>query len=114
MSKLHQEAAVIRMASELGVDWRDPINAVISFCKKKIQVWVREGGGVTTIRQLETLVCHKLRLVFEEILEDVDDTWYGTSGREIVRQFLKVGKTQITMRTRIVPLSGSLIKVPGV
>lgn len=85
MTKLHQEATVIQLASELKLDWHDPINAIIEFCKKRIGRWIRAAGGVRTIDQLEQLVSKKLRLVFEEV-------WTDEDLERIIREYVKLGE----------------------
>ncbi|MCZ6654733.1 MAG: hypothetical protein O7D91_17115 [Planctomycetota bacterium] len=86
MSRLDQESEVIQLADELGVEWRvQPVQNIIRFCLKKIGKWVGEAGSVTTIADLERLVCQKLRLVFEEIWTDADLD-------QIVRKYVPLGE----------------------
>ena len=73
MSSLDQQSEVIQLADELGVDWRtQPVNNIIRFCQEKLGRWVADAGCVTTIADLEQLVCTKLRLIFEEVWVDAD------------------------------------------
>lgn len=74
MRRLGEEPAVARMASELGVGGGDDaVAAVTSYCRAKIDGWVRETRPQpASIRELEQLVCGKVRLVFEEVWSDDD------------------------------------------
>jgi hypothetical protein len=74
MSRLDQEEAVIQMAAELGLGARgQPVAAIVRYCTQKIEAWLRESGGTTrTLEELQTLVCNRLRLVFEEVWSDED------------------------------------------
>lgn len=85
MTKLHQEAAVIQMALELRLDWRDPVNAVVRFCQEKISRWVRAKSGVQNLRQLEDLVCGQLHLTFEEI-------WSDDQLNGVIRKYVDLGE----------------------
>lgn len=71
--RLDQAPDVVQMASELGVECHENAVAnIIAFCRKKIARWVKAAGDVTTIKQLEELVCQRLQLVFEEVWCDAD------------------------------------------
>ncbi len=73
MSALDQAGEIIQLADELGVDWRtQPVTNIVRFCQQKVDRWVEATDGVTTIAELEQLVCAQLRLVFEEIWSDGD------------------------------------------
>src|SRR5471030_1843339 len=72
MTRLGAEAEIIDLAAELGVSAAAPINGILDFCRHRIDRWIAESQGVTTIGQLESLVIGKLQIVFEEIRSDAD------------------------------------------
>ena len=49
-----------------------PVDGILDFCRRRIDRWVAEARGVTTIGQLEALVTQRLQMVFEEIRSDAD------------------------------------------
>jgi hypothetical protein len=72
--KLDSEPEVIRLASELKVDSSaGAVAGIIQFCRRKLATWIRESSsGPMNPRELEALVCRKLKLVFEEVWTDAD------------------------------------------
>lgn len=73
MSRLAREPDIIDLANDLGVGGADdPVVAILDSCRVRIDRWVAESGGVTSIGQLEALVARKLQMVFEEIRSDED------------------------------------------
>jgi hypothetical protein len=72
VTKLADEPDVIRLASELGVDWRNPVDEILKHCAKRIRRWVQADGPVRSIAELEQLVCRHLHLVFEEVWTEGD------------------------------------------
>src|SRR5262245_41819072 len=50
----------------------NPVEAILRHCRSRIDRWVAEARGVTTIGQLEALVTQRLQMVFEEIRSDAD------------------------------------------
>jgi hypothetical protein len=87
MRRLGEEPAVARMASELGVGGGDDaVAAVTSYCRAKIDGWVRDANPQpASIRELEQLVCRKIRLVFEEVWSDEDLL-------SVIRRYVSVGE----------------------
>ncbi|MEX1028163.1 MAG: hypothetical protein WD049_09190 [Candidatus Paceibacterota bacterium] len=71
MTALDQEQDVVDLAQRLSLGG-DPVEAIINFCQKQVDVWVREAGGVETIGELEALIASRLNLVIEEVGNDAD------------------------------------------
>jgi len=71
MSALDQEQDVVDLAEQLGLTG-SPVAAIINFCQDRIDTWVREAGGVTSVDELEAVVADRLNLVFEEVNEESD------------------------------------------
>jgi len=73
MSRLGLEPDVISLAEILGlVSVTDPVEAILGLCRDRIDRWVGEVGGITTIDRLKDLVTRNLHMVFEEIRNDRD------------------------------------------
>ncbi len=73
MSKLHEQPAVVELAQNLGLDHRkNSVSEIVGFCTRKVEAWLSEARGVTTLSALEELICDRLQLVFEEICSDDD------------------------------------------
>ncbi len=66
MSRLDQQQAVAGLAAALGLDWRDPITAILRHCNGKIAAWLKEARRVGSLDELQLLICRQLHLVFEE------------------------------------------------
>jgi hypothetical protein len=55
------------------VDWQqNAVQNIIRLCHEKISKWLKASPQVRTIRQLESLVCERIKLVFEEVWNDED------------------------------------------
>lgn len=72
MSRLDHEREIIALAVELGIGSGAPVNGVLDHCRRRIDRWVAEEGGVTGIDALEALVTRRLQLVIEEVRSDED------------------------------------------
>ena len=73
MSRLAEEPDIINLANVLGLDdAADPMLAILDSCRKRIDRWATEAGGITSIDRLERLVARKLQIVFEEIRTEED------------------------------------------
>ena len=72
MNRLDAAPEVIALAEQLGVRNGAPVEAILRHCRSRIDRWVAEARGVTTIGQLEALVTHRLQMVFEEVRSDAD------------------------------------------
>lgn len=85
MTQLNNEPKIIRMASELGLSENpDPTGNIVKFCVTKIQRWLAEAPPVTSIAQLEQLVCDRLQLRFEEFRSQAELT-------EIIERYTRLG-----------------------
>ena len=72
MSRLDQAPEIIGLARELGVGAGAPVDGILDQCRRRIDGWVAEAGGVTAIDTLEALVTQRLQMVFEEVRADDD------------------------------------------
>lgn len=73
MSRLEHAAEVADLAAELGLGrGTNTVDAILRHCRTRIDRWVAEAGGVTTIGALEALVTQRLQMVFEEVRSDAD------------------------------------------
>ena len=73
MSRLEHAAEVADLAAELGLGrGTNAVDAILRHCRTRIDRWVAEAGGVTTIRELEAVVTHRLQMVFVEVRSDPD------------------------------------------
>ena len=72
MTRLDAAPEILDLAEQLGVGGAAPVDGILDFCRRRIDRWVAEARGVTTIGQLEALVTQRLQMVFEEIRSDAD------------------------------------------
>jgi hypothetical protein len=72
MTRLDHTPEILELAEGLGVDGSNPIDGILDYCRRRIDGWVVEAGGVTDIEALESLVTQRLQMVFEEIRNDED------------------------------------------
>src|SRR5205807_9135011 len=73
MSRLEHATEIADLAADLGLAGvANPVEAILRHCHRRIDCWVAEARGVTTIGQLEALVTQRLQMVFEEIRSDGD------------------------------------------
>ena len=73
MSRLDHAAEIATLADQLGLAGAaNAVDAIVGHCNKRIDLWVAEARGVTTIGQLEALVTQRLQMVFEEVWSDED------------------------------------------
>jgi hypothetical protein len=72
MSRWDQAPEIADLAAELGVGSGAPLGGILDFCRRRIDAWVAESGGVNDIDALESLVTDRLQMTFEEIRTDED------------------------------------------
>jgi hypothetical protein len=73
VSRLEHAAEIADLAADLGLAGAgNPVEAILRHCRSRIDAWVGEARGVTTIGELEALVTQRLQMVFEEIRSDAD------------------------------------------
>jgi hypothetical protein len=83
---MSDEPAIMRMASELELDWRrDPVSEIIAYCVRKITGWLKDFGPVHTVADLEGRICERLRLVFEEV-------WADDELEQVVAKYIGLGE----------------------
>jgi hypothetical protein len=86
MSKLDSEQAIIKLAAGLQVDWqKNAVQNIIGLCHQKISKWLKTAPPIRSIKQLETLVCKKLKLVFHEV-------WNDEQLAEVIRKYVRLGE----------------------
>ena len=95
MSRLERASEVADLAATLGLGGAaNPVDAILGFCRRNIDRWVREVGGVAGIAALEALVTRKLQMVFEEVWSDEDfdriKAKYATGKRDFVFAAMRV------------------------
>ncbi len=72
MSRLDDASEIIELAGQLGVAGAAPVDGILDYCRRRIDGWVAEAGGVSGIDALEALVSGRLQMVFEEVRADED------------------------------------------
>jgi hypothetical protein len=72
MTRWEQAPEIIDLAGELGVGGGAPVDGILDHCRRRIDGWVSEAGGVTGIDALEALVTRQIQMVFEEVRSDED------------------------------------------
>jgi hypothetical protein len=72
MTRLDHAPEIIDLAAELGVGAAAAVDGILDYCRRRIDGWVAEAGGVTNIDSLESLVAQRLQMTFEEIRTDDD------------------------------------------
>ena len=72
MSRWEHAPEITDLAGELGVGGGAPVDGILDHCRRRIDGWVAEAGGVTGIDALESLVTRRLQMVFEEVRSDED------------------------------------------
>jgi hypothetical protein len=73
--KLDEAPEIVRIASELKLDWQyRPVDAIVEFCVARIRSWLGDHNPVRTIGELEELVRQRLNLTFEEVWTDEELT----------------------------------------
>ena len=72
MSRLDAAPEILALAGGLGVGGAAPVDGILDHCRRRIDGWVAEAGGVTGIDALEALVTRRLQMVFEEVRADED------------------------------------------
>ena len=86
MRRLGQESEVVQLAAELHVDWRqNAVENIMALCHSKILGWLQDSVKISTIQELERLVCRRLKLVFEMVWSDEDLS-------QIIRKYVGLGE----------------------
>src|SRR5437868_1966511 len=96
MSRLEHAAEIADLASDLGLAGpAHPVEAILGHCRTRIDRWMAEVHGVTTMGPLEVVVTQPRRTAFEEIRSDADFD-------RIKEQYARVKKDPVfaTMRFR--------------
>lgn len=92
MTRLADEPDISDLAKALGLaEGGDCVEAVLALCRRRLDRWVEEAGGVRTIEQLESIVTARLQMVFEEIRDDADF--------DRIKQVYAVGKRDFVFAT---------------
>jgi hypothetical protein len=72
MSRLDAAPEILGLAEKFGVSAAAPVAGILGFCRRRIDHWVAEAGGITGIDALESLLTQRLQMVLEEIRTDED------------------------------------------
>jgi hypothetical protein len=72
MTRLDHAPEITDLARELGVGGAAPVDGILDHCRRRIDGWVSDAGGVNSIDALESLVTRQLQTTFEEIRSDDD------------------------------------------
>lgn len=72
MTRWEHAPEISDLAGQLGVGSGAPVGGILDHCRRRIDGWVTEAGGVSGIEALESLVTNRLQMVFEEIRSDKD------------------------------------------
>src|SRR5438093_8031538 len=70
MKTLSSEPKVVALANALRVNANDAVGAIREFCQRKVAEILRRGGPVSSIEDLQALVCESLNLKVREISSD--------------------------------------------
>jgi hypothetical protein len=88
MTRWEHAPEIKDLAGQLGVEGGAPVDGILDHCRRRIDGWVSESGGVIAIDTLESLVTKRLQMVFEEIRADEDfdrlTQLYARAKREFV------------------------------
>lgn len=88
MTRWDQATEISDLAGQLGVGGGAPVDSILEHCRRRIDGWVSDAGGITDIDALEALVIRRLQMVFEEIRADGDfdrlTQVYAREKRELV------------------------------
>jgi hypothetical protein len=73
MSRLDKEPQVRDLAKRLGLDRSgSAVEAIVAHCRRRVDQWVAEAGGVRSVEALEEIVAARLHLTMEEVWSDDD------------------------------------------
>ena len=71
MTRLGQELPIISMAHALGIHEGDPVDGILAYCRDKIRR-VTKREEISSIGELEALVCDRYNLSIVEVWSDED------------------------------------------
>lgn len=73
MRALDQDLRVFQIARRLGAaDAEGAVGSILAFCRRRVAGWVHEAGGIRSVKELERLVCRRLKLEFQEFRHQGD------------------------------------------
>jgi hypothetical protein len=72
MTRMDTAPEILELAEKLGLGAAAPVENILDYCRRRIDGWVAEAGGITSIDALESVVTQRLKMVFEEIRSDED------------------------------------------
>ena len=85
MKALDQDLRVFELARALGADaGHSPVEAIVGFCRRLVEGWMNQAGGIGSIQELGRLVCSRLGLQFQEFRHEGEL-------HTIVRQHVEAG-----------------------
>lgn len=60
------------MANSLDLEAESPVDSIKNFCHERVAKFLRRGGRITNVGELQELVCKRLNLEVKEIWNDED------------------------------------------
>ncbi len=67
MRALDQDLRVFQIARRLGAaEGEGAVGSILAFCRRRVEGWVHEAGGIGSVKDLEDLICRRLKLEFQE------------------------------------------------
>lgn len=74
MKQLSEEPQIISMAHSLGIHEGDCVEEIKEFCRRKVRNLIAKAGPISSIDELERIVCDKLNVTIVEVWNDSDLT----------------------------------------
>jgi hypothetical protein len=94
---LNAELPIIGLANALELDVNDPVEAIRTFCRQKVERFLRGASKVTSMVELQQIVCVHLNLTVHEIWSDEDM-------QALARQYVAAGEVIFsTLATQLSP-----------
>lgn len=72
MKPLSEEHQIISMAHGLGIHEGDCVEGIKEFCRCKVRDLISNAGPISSIDELERIVCEKLNVTIVEVWNDTD------------------------------------------
>lgn len=69
---LNENPRIIGLANALALDVNDPVEAIRAFCRQKVQGFLQGVSRVTSIEELQQIVCVHLNVTVLEVWSDAD------------------------------------------
>ena len=94
---LNAELPIIGLANALELDVHEPVEAIRIFCRQKVERFLRGASKVTSMVELQRIVCAHLNLTVHEVWSDEDV-------QALARQYVAAGEVIFsTLATQLSP-----------